>query len=60
MGIFDDTPDSFGSGSDSSDDSWSGDAFGSAPDWSSGNESWEDSTGTDGDFGGTSFDSDDW
>ena len=60
MSIFDNTPDSTGSGSDSTDDYWSGDAFGTAPDWSSGNQSWEESTGTDGDYGGSSFDSGEW
>ncbi len=45
----------------STDDFWHGDAFGTAPDWSAGNDSWESSTGTDGYSGGTSFDSfSDW
>ena len=45
----------------STDDYWHGDAFGSAPDWSAGNDSWESSTGTDSYSGGTSFDSfNDW
>ena len=43
------------------DDYWHGDAFGTAPDWSAGNDDWESSTGTDGYCGGTSFDSSsDW
>jgi len=45
----------------STDDYWHGDAFGTAPDWSAGNDSWESDTGTDSYSGGTSFDSfNDW
>jgi hypothetical protein len=50
-----------GSVFDSSSDYWHGDAFGTAPDWSAGNDSWESSTGTDGYSGGPSIDSfSDW